>query len=687
MLVPRVGAAASGPVPPASAPRGGEEDPFEALVAMEQQAAPMARTGGAMRRPPVMAPAEPIDVQDEPSGPKEKRHRPPGRFGRRSSGGIGTDSVTPWLVIAFLVAQLAAAILQTVQASHVAAQVHGKVVGVVWTASILHIVLLFALLGPAVLLGVFISSKVLNYRMVDLGYLRGCAIGALPGLLLLALALIPNGVIPQSILETALTIGLVLLIPITFLTLRFVFDLDWVGAAVAYLFAAPLYCAAAILSTGVVTAAVLTQLFGSASAPPTHFYDRDEFARVTPGMISASSTDEQKKPATPASTESDIAAKKNQTEQNLHEIGQALQRFASGGASNPFPPTLDALVTAGDLPAERVNSPFEPSKRGGYSYVPGRTAAMPGNVVIAYDEAEKASQQGGTHVLFVNGNVEWRDAARFNTTIAQSDQAFSDWQTAQREAERKRQEEMMAKQAPSLATPATPEKAVEAPAVPKPQGFVAKFEAAKSQMVASVAAVPVEADVHAIVETATSSPWALVVRTTGGTQDQVEVWDLIEGQKKADASFAHEAGFQGSYAINPAGTLLARTVNFPKLEVRIWSVKEEKETRAVPLDEKLGAATLAGFLDGERLVVRWVGQRELEGLEIWNAVSGRIVRRVPLQPYVRSVSNGVFSPDGRTFAFTTSKIPPRDPRLGKVASAEFYDLNSMTNGRRPRQIT
>lgn len=685
MLVPRAGGAAASQAAPLTSAPGGEEDPFEALVAMEQKAAPAARPGPAMRRP-AMAPAAPIDVEDEPSRPNEKRQRAPGRFGRRSSGGIGTDNITPWLVIAFLAAQLAAAILQTVQASHVPAQAHGKVVGVVWTAGILHIVLLFALLGPAVLLGVFISSKILNYRMVDLGYLRGCAVGALPGLLLLAVALIPNGAVPQSILETVLTIGLWLMIPVTFLILRFVFDLDWVGAAVAYLFAAPLYFAAAILSTGVVTAAVLTQLFGSASAPPTHFYDRDEFARVTPSMISAPATDEHKTPAAPGSTESDIAAKKNQTEQNLHEIGQAIQRFASSGASNLFPPSIETLVTAGDLPPERLNSPFQPSKKGGYSYAPGRTPAMPANVVVAYDEAEKASQQGGTHVLFVNGNVEWRDAAELSTTIAQSDQALSDWQTAQREAERKRQEEMIAKQA-APATPAAPQKPVEAPAVLKPQGFVAKFEAAKSPLVASIAAVPIEGDDHAIVETATPSPWALVVRTTGGTQDQVEIWDLVEGQKKADASFAHEAGFKTAYAINPAGTLLARTVNFPKLEVRIWSVKEEKETRTIPLDEKLGTPALAGFLDAERLAVRWTGQRGLEGLEIWNVFSGRNVRRVPLQPYVRSVNNGVFSPEGREYAFTTSKIPPRDLRLGKVASAEFYDLVSSVNRRRPRQIT
>src|SRR5690348_7800705 len=77
MLVPRAGgAAASQAAPLASAP-GGEEDPFEALVAMEQKAAPAARPGSPMRRPPAMAPADPIDVEDESSRPKEKRRRPP----------------------------------------------------------------------------------------------------------------------------------------------------------------------------------------------------------------------------------------------------------------------------------------------------------------------------------------------------------------------------------------------------------------------------------------------------------------------------------------------------------------------------------------------------------------------------------------------------------------------------------
>jgi hypothetical protein len=683
MLVPRAGAApAARPTPPATP--GGDEDPFEALVAMEQKAAPAGRSAPAARRPSaVIPPAEPIDVDDEPSRPKEKRHRPPGRFGRRSSGGIGTDSITPWLVIAFIVAQIAAAILQTVQASHVPAHAHGKVVGLVWTAGLLHIGLLFALLGPAVFLGVFISSKVLNYRMVDLGYLRGCAIAALPGLILLAIALIPNGVAPQSMLDAAVTIGLLLSIPITFLTLRFVFDLDWVGAAVAYLFSAPLYFAAASLATGVVTAALLTQLFGSASVQPTHFYDRDEFARVTPSMT-APASNEQKKETSPANTEADLTAKKSQTEENLRQIGQAAQRFAGTDEGKQFPPTLEALVTAGDLPADRLTSPFQASKSGGYTYLSGRTPAMPGSVIIAYDDAERASQ-GGTHVLFANGTVEWRDASQVATTLAQSDQALGEWQSQQREAERKRQEEMLAQQKPSPNTPA-PEKPVEAPPVPKPEGFVGAFEAGKSPLVASVAAVPIEGDLHAIIATATPSPFAAVVRSPMPTQDQIEIWDLAAGQKKGEASFAHEAGFQSAYAINPVGTFLARTVNFPKLEVRVWSIKDEKETKAIPLNGTLGTPTLAGFMDAERVVVRWT-QGELEGLQIWNVITGKMIRQVPLQPYTRSANNGVFSPDGRTYAFTTSKVPPRPPRVGKVASAEFYDLVSTVNWRRPREIT
>jgi hypothetical protein len=651
---------------------------------MERNASPAGRGASPNRRLQAIAPAEPIDVDDEPSRPKEKRRRPPGRFGRRSSGGIGTDNITPWLVIAFIVAQLAAAIIQTVHASHAPAQVHGKVVGLAWATGILNIVILFALLGPAIFLGAFVSSKILNYRMVDLGYLRGCAIAALPGLLYFLAALLPPSVVPQGMRETIDFIVLVLLIPITFLTLRFVFDLDWVGAAVAYLLSAPLWAGASALAATVVTAALLTQLFGNASAQASHFYsfyNNDPFAGVPQG---APENGNPKKEAAPANPEAELAAKKAQTEDNLRQIGQAALRFAQAGDGKQFPPTLDALVTAGNLPADRVNSPFQSSKLGGYTYLSGRASGVPGNVVLAYDEAERASQ-GGTHVLFANGNVEWCDAGRFATTVAQSDQALSDWQTQQREAERKRQEEMVAKQSAPPA-PANVEKPAAPPPAPKPQDFVGRFAADKSPLVASVAAAPIEGDVYAIVETATTSSFVMVVRGgPSGTQDTVEVWDLVAGQKKGEATFAHEAGFQTAYAINPAGTLLARTVNFPKLEVRVWSVKEEKDTRTIALNERLGTPSLAGFLDAERLAVRWT-QRGLEGLEIWNVASGRMLRQIPLQPYERSANNGVFSADGRSYAFTTAKIPPRPPRF-KGASLEFYDTVSSVNWRRPHEIT
>lgn len=684
MLVPRGASSGSRPAP-AGPGGGGEEDPFEALVAMERSAAPAAPTGRSAKRPQAFAPAEPIDVDEGPARAKPKRRRPPGRFGRRPGGGAGTDNITPWLVIAFIVAQLAAAVLQTVQAGHVEPSAHGKVVGVVWIAAIVHIVLLFAVLGPAVWLGVFISSMILNFRIVDLGYLRGCAIATLPALLLLLSTFVPPAMAGTVGMATVLSVALLLLIPVTFLTLRFVFDLDWVGSAVAYLFSGPLYVGAAVLASNVLMAAVLAQLFGGANAPPTHFFDREEFARVpkqdtTPAPAAPQPTDG---PSTGGS-QADIEAKKTQTQENLRQIGQAAQRFAAGGSTNALPATLGELVSAGGLAAECLNSPFQPSKTGGYFYWPGRSPAMPGTVAIAYDAAELSSQ-GGAHVLFADGNVEWRDAGQFNALTAQSDQAAIDWQAEQqREAERRRQAQI-AMQSAAPANPAT--HPVEAPPVPRPTDFVARFNADKSAAVASVTAAPIEGDPREIVAPVMPSPWAAVVRSAGDAQDQVELWDLIAAQKKGDASFTHEAGFQTGYAINPSGTLLARTATFPKLGVRIWSFKEQRETRTIPLNETLGTPTLAGFIDAERLVIRWTRGSD-EGLEVWNAITGMRARQVPLQPYQRGPNNGVFSPDGRAYGLTTAKIPlTRANQQGPVAHVEFYDLFNAANWRRWREVT
>lgn len=633
-------------------PGGGsdESDPFEALVAMEQSAAPPAPP--AQRRPLIaQRPAEAIAVKGEnlrdgPRGP---------RFGRSKSPTIATDNLSPWAVIIFVLLQLVAAILQTVQASHAGGADHGKIIGAVWTAAIANIALLFLVLGPAVYLGVFIMSKIFRCPMVDFGYLRGCGIAAVPGIIMAASAYIP----PNIASQLGDSLGMILMLVIAaifFFALKYVFDLDWVGSLVSYAFSAPLYTAALGVAANVILASVLAQVFGSKTVPPRQWFDQGPLVQLSP---TTPATTQPTKPAVepdngPAKPNAEIEEKTAKTQENLRLIGQAIQHFATASDKHTFPPSLEALATSGDLPPHCLNSPFQQPNPGGYTYWPDRTPAMPGDVGIAYDAAELAAR-GSTHVLLANGNVELRSSDQFNSLVSRSNQEVLDWQADLKFKEQQQQQAMIK----TTTGPSTPE---QAPPAPKPQEFVSLFNSQKSPFVASVSGVLLQDQVRAIVSPVTPSPWAVVVRDDGPTQDAVELWDLSAGKSKGSASFPHEAGAQPVYSIAPDGTALARIVQFPKLGIRIWSAKENRETRTIVLNDALGTPTLVGFLNPEKVAVIWK-KGEDEGMQVFDSVSGQVARQVPFQRFTPSANNGVVNPDGREFAYTSAQIPRGSPQI------------------------
>jgi hypothetical protein len=642
-----------------------ESDPFEALVAMERNAAPAAppplRKPLISQKPPEMIPFK---------GESLRESRRPPRFGRSKGATIGTDTLSPWALILFVVLQILAAILQTVHARQAGGGAHGKVLGAIWTVAILNVLVLFLVLGPAVYLGMFITSKILGFRPVDLGYLRGCGIAALPGVLVIGASLIPANITASL----GASFGLLLLLltfVVCFFALKYVFDLDWVGGLVSYAFSGSLYAAALMLAANIILASVLAQVFGSATVPSRHLFDQQEFVQVPPAPQTKEPAPNSGSTPPPPAPSADLEANTAKTEDNLKQIGQAAQRFAGLNDKSAFPPALDALVTTGDLPAHCLNSPFQRPKPAGYFYWPGRSAGMPGDVAVAYDAAELSSQ-GGTHVLFANGSVEYRSSAQFATLVGQSNQSVLDWQEDQRVKEQKRQEAM------ARAT-SSPTHSETAPPVPKPLDFAGIFTAQKSQFVASVTMVPVEGPIRAVVSPLSPSPWVAVIRDSGPTQDAVELWDLNSGQKKAETSFTHQAGAQEPYAISPDGAFLARVTDFPKLGVRIWSAKDARDTRTIVLNDTLGTPTLAGFLNREKFAVIWDKGSD-EGLEIWDAVSGQRARQVPFQRYKRTINNGVFNPDGREFASTSALIPRGSPQV------DFYNLYGPLGARRWHEI-
>lgn len=626
------------------APATAEVDPFEELAAMERNAAPAPPP---LKRGPLIT-QRPVDTIDVKADAPSERFREPPRFGRSKAAAVGTDNLSPWAVIAFVVLQIVLAIIATVHARQSPQASHGNQIAMIWTSAIVSIGLLFLVLGPAVFLGVFITSKIFRFQVVDLGWLRGCGIAAIPSLLVMGAAFLPDDVISSIGTGFPLLIGVVAIV-LCFLALKYVFDLDWVGGLVAYAFSGPLYAAGVFLAAGVV-GVMLAQIFRDASPPSRNFFDDRQYVHARPQPApSQPPPPPQARPAPPVA-DTDVQEKTAKTDENLRQIGQAAQKFAAATDKNLFPPNLETLVSAGDVAPHCLNSPFN-SGPGGYTYWPDRSPAMPADVGIAYDSAELASR-GQTHVLFANGNVETRTSAQFASLVSHSKQAALDWTTDQQFKEKQRQEAMAKEKA---APPPHPTE----PPVPKPQDFVSIFTAQKSPFVASVSPVFALPQVRSIISPIPPSPYALVVRDAGNL-DTVDLWDLSAVQNKGEASFPREGG-DSSYVLSPDGAWIARLVHFPKLGVRIWSTRESRDTRTLLLNEMLGTPTLYGFLSPDKLGVIW--SKSLEGMEIWDVTTGRVAHQTPFQPYQRSVNNGVTSPDGREFAFTSARIPRGSPQV------------------------
>jgi hypothetical protein len=635
--------------PRAAAPAPAEpEDPFAALVANQlddipdEPAVPAARS--------FQAPA-PVPLRSERSQkPREKASSWRGKFGRNSaSSAVGVDNLTPWVLIAFVAVFLIAAVIDSVHAGK--AGYHVPSVGETWLRTLLYIVLLFVLLGPAVFVGVLLTSVIFGSKMVDLSYLRACAVAALPTLTGFLILFAPESMRQQLFLVATLGVWVAV-----FLAMKFVFDLDWAGAAVGFVLSGCLLWGAEhFYGPHIVVPA--TQAF---------FPHRDSDYASTHHLPSPDSGDSS---APPNPSQSDSSAKpdpnaaladanRTKTEENLRLIGQAALQFSSSGSTGAFPGDPIVLVNQNALPAHCLNSPFQSPQKGGYQFWPGRFAGMPANVVLAYDKAEFARFKI-THVLFVNGDVQIMAADAFGPALSQSDQVAADWQEDQ--AAKKRLAMATQTPTPGVSTPPT------VPQPPKFDDFVSQFTAQKSDLVASITPVPLEGEVQEIVRTLSPSPWIGVVKSSGPAEDTVELWDVNAAQKKGQASFVHELGSSSGYAINTTGTTIARIVHFPKLVVKVWSIKDNKEARTIILNDKFGEPALAGFLNADKLAVRWTlaGQ---EGLEIWDATTGQRGKQVPIEHFQRTANNGITSPDGRALALTVGAGTNGKPQI------QMYDM-------------
>jgi len=342
--------------------------------------------------------------------------------------------------------------------------------------------------------------------------------------------------------------------------------------------------------------------------------------------------------------------------ENLASLFAALQKYASTDPRGHFPDKLDDLVASGLVQAEVIRSPFDPSQQ--YQYFARHGQEKVNLAVLAFDNVELA-RYGVTLVLNGGGNV-----------TATTRLGLSDFMNA---SERALAQAPIENRAPSMASNTPGRSSQVPPRVNKPveppasREFLDTFAANKSPLVAEIREIDAGAGIRDILHPLTPSPLAAIIKADESNQDVVQIWDLLSGQKQSEAAFARDAGAPGDYAINATGTLVARVAKWPRLSLRIWSFKDQKETKAIPLNAAFGTGTVHGFLTPDKVAVRW-SNRGLDGVEIWDANTGAHGKQVTFDIFKRSPSNGVVTPDGKFFALTNQQQRTNRPIF------ELYDL-------------
>jgi hypothetical protein len=186
--------------------------------------------------------------------------------------------------------------------------------------------------------------------------------------------------------------------------------------------------------------------------------------------------------------------------------------------------------------------------------------------------------------------------------------------------------------------------------------------AAGGTAVTGVEGLPLKPDVIGIIHAPGPSNAFAVLRRSAGAALREDILDIYNGNpsaKVATANFTLEgAAAQSSYALSADGQRLARIAQFPKLSVRVTTVPDNKDVSAVELDSKNGRPTLLGFLNADRLLVRWESQGQF-GIEVQDLRTRKHGRQSVLADFDPSPASSALSPDGRQFAYV-SRTPGKN---------------------------
>jgi len=118
-----------------------------------------------------------------------------------------------------------------------------------------------------------------------------------------------------------------------------------------------------------------------------------------------------------------IQARKAMCRSNLRQVGLAIHMYADDH-DEKFPPDLQVLMPDYIDNPRVLKCPGRPGAT--YTYLPGRKAVTPGDVVIAYEDPDNHSGRG-FNVLYADAHVEtWpnRRLGEFQDLVARQNEAI-----------------------------------------------------------------------------------------------------------------------------------------------------------------------------------------------------------------------------------------------------------------------
>jgi hypothetical protein len=173
----------------------------------------------------------------------------------------------------------------------------------------------------------------------------------------------------------------------------------------------------------------------------------------------------------------------------------------------------------------------------------------------------------------------------------------------------------------------------------------------------------VPGDIADVVFPVVPGPWVAVVRSGRAGHDRVERWSTETWEKSAELDVPRDQK-GNDYALSPDGESLAYVSDFPRHAVQVWSFKDRRMMRQLPLDDGDGEAFVLGFSAPEQLLVQRRKGAEA-GIQVWPVRAGR-ARQFVMSDIDPRTTPWALSPDGQVIAFLV--------RGGTGADLESYAL-------------